>query len=315
MKRRKWERWIADVCVMVLLGSFFVPVAVGKAGAETDSLEEILAGLETPPAKIYADYLTGMDRVVGDAEGRLLYDAMLAEPESYFLCMTLDDDLGLSADVAVWYDYLMEGDLSDISEHLISGSYEAGILLDILLSNSNAFSSLELETGNVDSPKWLEETLDAFEATKTILDQPYTEPQAIQKADKWIDELMETLQKELGLKEKPQISLSQMQVFKEIEDLPVGLVAEFLVLGLENGNELKRNVLKIQELYALRDSMITLLYAIRENCMDDKYLREGIDIILDALLKEDIWEAAGYGNICKESNWAVIWRMNCLLQH
>lgn len=58
------------------------------------------------------------------------------------------------------------------------------MLLDVLLIQLHAFSSLELETGNVDSPKWLEETLDAFEATKTILDQPYTEPQAIQKADK-----------------------------------------------------------------------------------------------------------------------------------
>lgn len=291
MKKRKWERWMAGACLLVLLGSFFSPMAVGTARAEMDSAEEILSTLGTSPAKIYANYITGIDRVVEDAEGKLLYDAMLSEPESYFLCMTLDDDLGLSADVAVWYDYLMEGDLSDISEHLLPGSYEAGILLDILLSNSNAFSSLELETGNVDSPKWLEETLDAFEATKTILDQPYTEPQAIQKADKWIDELMKTLQKELGLKEKPQISLSQMQVFKAVEDLPVGLVAEFLVLGLENGNELKRNVLQIQELYAQRDSMITLLRAIRENCVDDEYLLDGIDIILDALLKEDIWES------------------------
>ena len=130
MKKKKWERWMAGACLLVLLGSFFSPMAVGKARAEMDSAEEILSTLGTSPAKIYANYITGIDRVVEDAEGKLLYDAMLSEPESYFLCMTLDDDLGLSADVAVWYDYLMEGDLSDISEHLISGSYEAGILLD-----------------------------------------------------------------------------------------------------------------------------------------------------------------------------------------
>ena len=84
---------MAGACLLVLLGSFFSPMAVGKARAEMDSAEEILSTLGTSPAKIYANYITGIDRVVEDAEGKLLYDAMLSEPESYFLCMTLDDDL------------------------------------------------------------------------------------------------------------------------------------------------------------------------------------------------------------------------------
>ena len=56
MKKRKWERWMAGACLLVLLGSFFSPMAVGKARAEMDSAEEILSTLGTSPAKIYELY-------------------------------------------------------------------------------------------------------------------------------------------------------------------------------------------------------------------------------------------------------------------
>lgn len=259
MKRRKWERWIADVCVMVLLGSFFVPVAVGKAGAETDSLEEILAGLETSPAKIYADYLTGMDRVVADAEGRLLYDAMLAEPESYFLCMTLDEELGLSADVAIWYSYLMEGGLSDIVERINVGSYEAAVLLDILASNASAFTPLETNN-NIELIQKLGEDYAVLQDFNTLTD--------IESVD---------VPAELGLTELEFIPDEAWDV--------VDITAENLLEGIEN-------LAKLYEIYAQRESMITMLTEMRQNCMDDAHMQAGIDIVLGSLQEESVWDGA-----------------------
>ena len=255
MKKKKWERWMAGACLLVLLGSFFSPMAVGKARAEMDSAEEILSTLGTSPAKIYANYITGIDRVVEDTEGKLLYDAMLSEPESYFLCMTLDDDLGLSADVAVWYSYLMEGKLSDITERLNFGSYEAAVLLDILASNVSVFAPLETDTA-----------------------------ERIEKLGKYYEELQDfdTL---VGVASVDVPGLKDLKCIPESVWGAVDITAENLLEGSEN-------LAKLYEIYAQRESMIMMLTEMRQNCMGDAYMQAGIDIVLGSLQEESVWEGA-----------------------
>ena len=259
MKKRKWERWMAGACLLVLLGSFFSPMAVGKARAEMDSAEEILSTLGTSPTKIYADYLTDIDRVVEDTEGKLLYDAMLSEPESYFLCMTLDDDLGLSADVAIWYSYLMEGGLSDIVERINVGSYEAAVLLDILASNASAFTPLETNN-NIELIQKLGEDYAVLQDFNTLTD--------IESVD---------VPAELGLTELEFIPDGAWDV--------VDITAENLLEGIEN-------LAKLYEIYAQRESMITMLTEMRQNCMDDAHMQAGIDIVLGSLQEESVWDGA-----------------------
>ena len=102
--------------------------------------------------------------------GEFMYINILKEPEKYFMCMNAKEDIGeTSANMAIVYDYMMNGELSDIGEYAQLALFEKLIILNILASYTEYTYPDEISiAGNFS--EYLDELNDAFSATNNVND-------------------------------------------------------------------------------------------------------------------------------------------------
>ena len=211
--------------------------------------------------QVRADFYTGRNRFGEDVE--LVYDKMLSDPESYFMCMTAKEVVGeWKSDAAMVYNYAISGELQDIAEAAQQGMFEKLVLLDVLSSYGDI---------RYQGPESLDMIEDVLEDTADLVKDTANVAGGI-------NDLFETLT-DMG------------------DVLPDGFDPAFISLFIDIDRENADWVNALTDyltIYTQRHQYIELLQRIRAT-NPDKYMVKAIDDIIETLSNESLW--AGVGDI------------------